>query len=134
MNICQLNTDEKTYNYFLYYAKLIEDEIISHSVFNVDRGLFNIDMRVQKEKIEEHLYLNGFDKSHVECSLDWVNNYAKSFRTWLNTLKLVYIVCKCVSAVQKKSICEITYDDFQVVECTMNDLNGNLLECFFRKI
>lgn len=74
----KLNADEKTFNHVKEYYIAMEKGI----------QMFSIDMKIQKDELENHLKCcgkNECDQGEIEA---WVLKNSEPLRAYLNTLKL----------------------------------------------
>lgn len=81
---CVLEKDLKTFEYFRRYAECFENG--THCM--------ELDNRIQAEELEAHLLSHGFSLSDTQQKLDWITANGRPFREYLNTIKLVYVMCK----------------------------------------
>lgn len=75
---CSLDLDQKTFEYIHRYMANC------HS----PNDFFQMDNDLQLEEIQKHLELNH--NFTTEEQLEWVKNYSKGFREYINTMKLVW--------------------------------------------
>ncbi len=74
-----LEKDDKTYNYVKQYYKVIKE---GHSPMIVDAY-------IQKNEIERHLCLKCVDPDDQKSICEWIQCYSSSFRSYLNSLKML---------------------------------------------
>jgi len=77
-SFCHLETDKKTYEYFLKYYHAIRDNSLA----------WHLDNEIQGEEIADHL------KRHPDCNnkiekLNWIDNNSLNFRSYLNSIKII---------------------------------------------
>jgi hypothetical protein len=109
MLFCQLDGDEKTFNLVKRYIEFL----------NIEKKTSpqELDKLIQIEEIRTHLYLNGRPQSDSTEIQEWIKKYGKPFRTYLNTIKLVYLLWVCG---QNKSWSDITFDDYKRICAQIN--------------
>lgn len=123
MAFCILEKDKKTFEYFKQYVRYLEHE---------DNTCLILDNLLQKNEIQMHLELNGVDAAQLserkknEIS-DWIEKNAQPFRDYLNTIKLVYVVWKCMGRDWKN----ISWDDYITIGERLNQLKANCLDTIF---
>jgi hypothetical protein len=123
MPFCILERDRKTFEYFKKYVEFLETE---------NQTCLILDNKIQAKEIEDHLRLNGInsagidEKKREEIS-KWIVDHAKPFRDYLNSIKLVYVVWKCMGNSWKN----ISWEDFITIEDNLNQLKGNCLDTIF---
>jgi len=81
---CILEKDLKTYAYFRRYVACFE---------NRDSCL-EVDNHIQAEELAEHIHRNSLHHEDTPAKLHWISCHGKAFREYLNTIKLVYVLCK----------------------------------------
>lgn len=81
---CILEKDTKTFTLFQRYILCFEH---GHSSLELDNS-------IQAEELRLHLEMNGLGADNTAAKLDWISTHGKAFRDYLNTIKLVYFVCK----------------------------------------
>jgi len=113
---CVLEKDLKTFEYFKRYTDCFEDM----------KGCIDIDNRIQAEEMEEHLKSHGYESSNTQEKLAWVANNGKPFREYLNTIKLVYVLCKAEGLNPKT----LSLDHFTQLEERLNSLKHCLASIF----
>lgn len=118
MSFCILDKDIKTFEYFKKYVQFLETE---------DNTCHILDNRIQADEIREHLRRNGMDESHKEEIDRWIDENARPFREYLNTIKLVYVVWKCMG----KDWDNIGFDEFHAIEENLNRIKNKCLDTIF---
>lgn len=118
LKFCKLSHDEKTFNYFKNYVECLEKK---------DRSFFNVDQEIQEEEIRNHLIFKGFLDGNEEEGIRWIEEYGKSFRNYLNTIKLVYLVWHCM----EKPWILITWEEFCHLEDKINEVKDICLDKIF---
>jgi hypothetical protein len=86
---CTIENEPKAFDIVkIYYNSTISlDEIEKY------KAIQKIDNDLQKIEIEIHLQVNRVsDNDKSQSTLDWIKNYGKSFRIFLNTLKIALIL------------------------------------------
>lgn len=81
---CILEKDIKTFTLFQRYIDCFEN----------DRSSIELDNRIQAEELRLHLEMNHLSPGDTSAKLDWISNHGKAFRDYLNTIKLIYFVCR----------------------------------------
>jgi len=87
---CFIEDEHKAFEIIkLYYEKTIninnEDEKLAI--------LHNLDNQIQIKEINTHIYLNHISESKcLDEKMHWINCYASSFRSYLNTLKIIFLI------------------------------------------
>lgn len=114
-SFCYLDDDHKTIELLkMYHNKLnncCEDDQIT--IIN------SLDNEIQSREIHDHLWCNCIQEhSRLEAQIDWIKNHAKPFRSYLNSIKVLYLSLK----VKQINIHEMTHDDFMKVK---NEINKN---------
>jgi len=86
---CFIEDEQKAFEIVkLYYEKTINIKNEKDQL----KELHNIDNQIQAKEINNHIYLNRIPEA--ECcdeKIHWINCYAHSFRSYLNTLKIIFI-------------------------------------------
>ena len=118
MAFCILDNDKKTFEYFKKYVQFLENE---------DDTCHILDNRIQIDEIRDHLYRHGKDENHKDEIDRWIDENARPFREYLNTIKLVYVVWKCMG----KEWQNIEFDEFNAIEETLNKLKHKCLDTIF---
>ena len=113
---CILENDVKTYGYFNRYIDCFESE----------KGCIEIDNRIQAEEMAEHLRSNGFSANDTQEKLNWIAINGKPFREYLNTIKLIYVLCR-VQEIDPRTVGE---DKFHELEDKLNRLRHCLVSIF----
>jgi len=113
---CLLENDVKTYNYFLRYIECFEGSGNS----------LEFDNRIQAEEMARHLSDNGFAPDDTQEKLNWIAINGRPFREYLNTIKLVYVVCK-VQGIDPQLVDQ---DRFFEIEGKLNELRHCLFSIF----
>jgi len=79
MIFCPLEKNDKNYTYVrLYYKAILENT-----------PPMVIDSRIQKNEIEEYLFLNSLSPDNQKAIDEWIRNNSSSFRCYLNSLKML---------------------------------------------
>jgi len=81
---CILEKDQKTFSYFRRFAQC----------FETGASCLEVDNTIQAEEMAAHLAANNLSPGDTAAKLDWVARNGHSFRNYLNTIKLVYVLCK----------------------------------------
>jgi hypothetical protein len=76
-HFCKLILEEKTFQILLKYI----------STCKSGTDFLPVDNEIQRKELETHIYLNWMDKN---AGVHWVKDYAKEFRTYLNSIKLLW--------------------------------------------
>ncbi len=123
MPFCVLEKDKKTFEYFKKYVEFLETK---------NNTCLILDNKIQAFEIQEHLKRNGLDNSHIDEKKkneisNWIRFHAKPFRDYLNTIKLAYVVWKCMGNDWQT----ISWQDFEKIEENLNKLKGNCLDTIF---
>ena len=113
---CLLETDVKTYQYFQRYIEC----------FDGCNNSLEFDNRIQAEELSRHLLLNGFSPDDTQEKLNWIAINGRPFREYLNTIKLVYVVCK----VQGIDPHLVSKEKFFEIESRLNELKHCLFSIF----
>lgn len=107
--ICKIEHDEKTFNYFKEYLQFLE---------NYNSTSLILDNRIQYKEILIHLERNGFNKNSDDEVFNWIKNNGKKFRLYLDTLKIIYIIWKCLD----KNLEDLNWNDFSKLTDKINSL------------
>ena len=120
MPFCILEKDKKTFEYFKKYVTFLEEE---------KNTCLILDNEIQSEEIQEHLRRtgSGIDGRKKEVISQWIKENARPFRDYLNSIKLAYVVWKCMG----KNWEDITWDEFVVIEERLNSLKYKCLDTIF---
>jgi hypothetical protein len=117
-----LEQDKKTFDYFKKYVQFLEDE---------ENTCLILDNKIQAAEIKEHLRRSGFDSSVDSVRKDetsrWIKENARPFRDYLNSIKIAYVVWKCMGKDWK----DITWEEFVKIEEQLNKLKYNCLDTIF---
>lgn len=113
---CILEKDIKTFTLFQRYIDCFESASSSTA----------FDNRIQAEELRLHLEINHLSKSDTAAKLEWISTHGKAFREYLNTIKLVFFVCR-VTGTDPRSLDE---EGFATLEETVNR-ERNCLETIF---
>jgi hypothetical protein len=117
-----LEKDRKTFEYFKKYVEFLELE---------ENTCLILDNKIQSEEIQEHLrrtgHNSGMDGRKKEIISQWIRENARPFRDYLNSIKLVYVVWKCMG----KEWSEITWEEFVEIEERLNSLKYKCLDTIF---
>jgi hypothetical protein len=114
MTFCYLENDPKNYDYFMRYAKGVKTRM----------SFFNIDNQIQIEEIQKHLEDNGYQKNDQQATIKWVQDHAKAFRKYLNTIKIIYLTLAC----SDKNMHNITLEEFFEQEKKLNNRKAYCLD------
>lgn len=117
MNFCLLDDDQKNFAYITKYTKCFNDE----------QEFLKVDNEIQYLEIQHHLYLNGYTSNNTNEKLRWIQMYGKSFRAYLNTLKLLCIAYLALG----KNINEFTFKDYQEIKNNINTIYSKLENCIY---
>ncbi len=93
---CEIELDEKTFGLVCEYLEFCVDDKASH----------RIDMGVQQKEMQNHIYRNWMDDN---AGVHWVEEHAKNFRIYLNTIKILWSAHVLV----KGKDTEFTFDEFK---------------------
>ncbi len=122
MPFCILEKDRKTFDYVKMYVEFLE---------NNGSTCLVLDNQIQSEEIKDHLRrvgsdanLEGIKKREVTR---WIKENARPFRDYLNSIKLIYVVWKCMGNEWK----EITWEEFVKIQERLNKLKYNCLDTIF---
>ena len=118
MSFCYLEKDKKTFEYFKEYLRHLESSTSS---------CFILDNQIQVREMCDHLYSNGYTVDDDGAVIEWVKNNAENFRNYLNTIKLVYVVWKCMGNTWD----DINWDNFIRIEDNINQLKSTCLDTIF---
>ena len=122
MPFCILEKDKKTFEYFKKYVEFLESK---------GNTCLILDNKIQSEEIREHLRRtgieNGVDGRKKEVISQWIHENARPFRDYLNSIKLAYVVWKCMG----KEWSEITWGEFVKIEERLNALKYSCLDTIF---
>ena len=108
---CILEKDIKTFTIFQRYIRCFEENGSESAEVSLE-----LDNRIQAEELRVHLEINHLSPNNTAAKLEWISTHGKAFRDYLNTIKLVYFVCK-VTGVDPRSLNE---DGFAALEETVN--------------
>jgi hypothetical protein len=118
MDICYLEKDMKNYDYFQRYARST----------GTQKEFFQIDNQIQAEEIHIHLKRHGYTCGDCGEVVEWVNKNGKTFRDFLNTNKIIYLVFKSSGHAMEK----ITLTEFFEKEEEINKKNKDCLEAILK--
>ena len=113
---CILEHDLKTYQYFQRYIECFEG--CGNSL--------EFDNRIQAEELSSHLRVNGFNADNTQEKLNWIAINGRPFREYINTIKLIYVICK----VQGIDPHAISQDHFFEIEAKLNEVRHCLFSIF----
>lgn len=113
---CILENDLKTYEYFGRYIDCFEKQ----------KNCTETDNRIQAEELAEHLRRNGISERDTQEKLNWVAANGKPFREYLNTIKLIYVLCR-VQGIDPRGVSE---SQFHELENKLNDMRHCLGSIF----
>ncbi|MEW5814787.1 MAG: hypothetical protein AB1798_05250, partial [Spirochaetota bacterium] len=116
---CILEKDKKTFEYFKQYVEFLETQ---------DNACHILDSKIQARELSEHLRINNLHpNSHDEEIANWIEENGQPFRDYLNTIKLVYVVWKCMG----KDWNNISWEDFGRIEDNLNKVKAKCLDTIF---
>lgn len=118
MNFCYLEKDRKTFEYFKEYLQYLDTS---------NKNCLYLDNKLQIIEMENHLNRNGYNSNDLEATIEWVKNNAEGFRSYLNTIKLVYIVWKCMGNNWEN----FNWESFVKIEDNINNLKSKCLDTIF---
>lgn len=118
MSFCYLEKDKKTFEYFKEYLQYLESNTSS---------CFILDNQIQVREMSEHLCANGYSIDDHGAIIDWVEKNGERFRNYLNTIKLVYVVWKCMGNTWD----DINWENFVNIEDNINRLKSSCLDTIF---
>jgi len=118
MGFCKLEKDQKTFKMIQSYIREL-----NHS----PKSCQQIDNLIQAEEIRHHLNINHLPSKDQEEILHWIQRHSQEFREYLNSLKLVYLVCHCM----EKDWNEITWEEFCRIEDRINAQKARVLDTIF---
>ena len=111
---CNIESDAKSFELIKLYKSRTE------SFEDEERKLIEIstlDNEIQKKEIETHLYLNRVPEWDVDKEQSfWVTNYAYSFRVYLNTLKILFLIFETTNTDPRS----LTFEEFCVQKEKLN--------------
>lgn len=116
---CYLEKDKKTFKYFKKYVEFLETHTDEETCLILDN-------EIQVEELNEHLKHNDGRNKHSEIN-SWIHKNAKGFREYLNTIKLVYVVWKCMGYNWK----DIKWSDFTKISDNLNGIKSKCLDTIF---
>lgn len=96
---CNIELDEKTFDLITKYMEKCDSE----------DDVFVIDNNAQVKEIEQHVYRNWMDK---HAAVHWVQDYAKNYRIYLNSIKILWAAHVLVHGKDK----EFTYTEFVEIQ------------------
>jgi hypothetical protein len=122
MSFSLLEKDQKTFEYFKQYVQFLEKDGNTCQI---------LDNRIQANEIEDHLKRNGKESSLSQVKKEeishWIKENARPFRDYLNSIKLAYVVWKCMGRDWR----DITWDEFVKIEERLNQLKYKCLDTIF---
>ncbi len=113
---CILESDVKTYSYFQRYIECFEGS----------NNSLEFDNRIQAEELANHLRMNGFLQDNTQEKLNWIAINGRPFREYLNSIKLVYVICK----VQGIDPHLVSKERFFEIESRLNEVRHCLFSIF----
>jgi len=118
MPFCVLEKDRKTFHYFKQYVQFLESE---------HKTCLIVDNEIQAQEIRNHLASNGFSSDNHQEGINWIKNNGKAFRDYLNSIKIVYLIWKCMG----NRWTDITWEEFLELEEKVNSLKPVCLDTIF---
>jgi hypothetical protein len=115
MTFCELEKDEKTFNYISKY-------IIWYNTQLNSKDFLQLDSRIQADEIKHHLENNNYDDKNYEI-LQWIKSYSKKFRIYLNTIKIVFTIWYCSGHTELMS-----WDEFCSIVDRIDELKYSCLD------
>ena len=113
---CVLEHDLKTYGLFRQYIECFEN----------GGSTLDIDNKIQAEELAAHLRRNGYESTDTQEKLNWIANNGKPFREYLNTVKLIYLMCKVTDI----DVHRVSPEDFVRLEEKLNGMRHCLISMF----
>lgn len=103
---CTIENDSKSLDIVKLYQRRTMQALSENEQLSI---LLLTDNEIQKQEIEVHLYLNGVHPDFSENEkLNWILKYGKSFRTYLNTLKILFLLFR----VQNLDVEQMSFEEF----------------------
>lgn len=118
MNFCYLEKDPKTFEYFKEYLSFLEEK---------NGTCLSLDNDIQLREMRQHLDRNGLTEDNCDAIIDWVKNNGENFRNYLNSIKIAYVVWKCMGYKWD----ELDWNNFCDLEEKINGLKNRCLDTIF---
>lgn len=114
---CELEIDQKTFDYVSKYVKLWQQD---HEI-----DFCCLDQQIQADEIHLHLEQACDDSCNQQAEvIDWIVANSKNFRTYLNTIKLVFTIHHCSGG----AWLDFTWEEFQNIQQRMNEIKDVCLD------
>ena len=82
------------------------------------KALHNLDNEIQSKEIETHILINKIPEEGVIFNqLQWVEKYGESFRSYLNTLKIIFVSLKA----KNTDFNSLDFEDFCLFKDRINN-------------
>jgi len=111
---CIIENEQKAFDIVkLYYIK-------THGSSENDqlKILHNLDNEIQFHEISTHCYLNGTpEHERLQEHINWINAYGASFRSYLNTLKILFLTLDAAHT----NFEDLTFEEFCKIKDRIND-------------
>ncbi len=102
----------KKYIIFLEYSK---------------KECISLDNKIEHDEICDYMLSNGYNNHDNIEIIDWIKNNGKSFRDYLNTIKLIYIIWHC----NDTCFDSISWEEFCVLSDRLNETMDSCLETIY---
>ena len=117
---CELEIDQKTFDYVSKYVQMWQQ--------NCDADFCCMDQQIQADEIHWHLDQQKLQEcDHTGKNLEvlhWVQENGESFRSYLNTIKLVFTVHHCNGGAWT----DFTWEEFQHIQQRLNQIKNVCLD------
>ncbi|WP_028972729.1 hypothetical protein [Spirochaeta cellobiosiphila] len=118
MSFCILEKDAKTFELLKSYIKSLD---------NPDTSCIQVDNQIQANEIKAHLKREGLTEKDSQSILVWIQDNSENFRQYLNSIKIAYLVCRCMNIEWD----HISWEEFCTIEERINSLKGRVLDTIF---
>lgn len=114
---CELETDEKTFEYIKHYIHQWQQH----------RSFDDMDRTITVQEIEYHIanHPSHLENGHRQAEvLNWIQTNGQTFRAYLNTIKLAFVVYHCSGNDWR----DITWEEFCAIRHRLNEVKLTVLD------
>ncbi|MBI9100056.1 MAG: hypothetical protein JEY91_16360 [Spirochaetaceae bacterium] len=87
----------------------------------------NLDNHIEMDEIKKWLKEISADDHDNAAIAEWIKNNGKSFRTYLNTVKLIYMIWFCTTDRRET----ISWEDFCSIGDNLNNIKNTCLDSIY---
>ncbi len=87
----------------------------------------NIDNKIEMDEIKKWLQLISTDPHDNRAIAAWIKDNGKSFRDYLNTVKLIYLIWFC----SRGQTDTISWEDFCAIGEKLNNMENSFLDSIY---